>query len=427
MKAVQGWVLKHGIPYVLIMMPMNTLLVGVFFRWTTWPQANIATILAFLALAIYVPLRLRYSDDPDEPLRRLPALALLALFPIVVYNLVRIPMHYLLGVVFWDHWYDYGSELTGLPVDQWSTLFSGTILHVLQGYVLVLGYYVLFKRKTWLNGLVYVFFLLSSIYSWTFPTFILVDFQPPPKWFFVVWWAHFWLALTAVAVYKLYESGYFRRFTGVARSVGITVLVLVWFVPLLFVVWRVGTWQFPYQWTIDQATFRQAQLEFQGEPLSASTGPITAGAATPGVEELASAAGQPPREEAIQEARYQYTLRFGPRSYTDYINATKALDAGPVRVTGTLVRDGEIIASCFAYVEKLETPNNITDPSLYFPTLKRMEHTYIPVECVGPAAAAEDGGRVNLLWTADVQLIGDKFKTERTFTGNHQNVSISWE
>jgi hypothetical protein len=236
---------------------------------------------------------------------------------------------------------------------------------------------------------------LSSLYSFQFPVYVLVDWSPPPKWFFVVWWAHFWMAITAWLMPKLRIGERWQRLGVPGRAIVLPVLALVYVSPFAFVFWRATTWQFPFQRAIDQALFNRPNL------LTLAAGPtLTAGG---------------------EEARYQFQLRFGPRPYRDYINATKALDAGPVSVTGHLLREGGIIAWCAAYVPELETPNNIRVPVYYFPTLRRMEYTDVPVECVGPAEEAArlaSGVPLQVRWTAKVQLIGDREKEEREYRGS---------
>lgn len=88
-----------------------------------------------------------------------------------------------------------------------------------------------------------------------------------------------------------------------------------------------------------------------------------------------------------------------PRSCKDYIQATR-------RRRGT--RSGPRVR--FNYTEMLETPNTLTSPALHYPAPYRLELTKIMVDCVGSAAAKGliANTPVNLRWTADVTLIGDR-------------------
>jgi hypothetical protein len=392
-------------------------MLGYFFRWTDYATATAFTVLvAFVVLPVWVIVRRNRSDDPDEPVHHLHLYALWALVPYVVYNIARIPMHYSLGIVFWDHWYDFGYELTGKPVDQWGSLVPGTFLHSLQGYVLGLGFFVLFKRHSLLHALAYIWIFLSAVYTWTFPTFVLVDFQPPPKWFFVVWWAHFWMALAAWYVAKVARQGIWGRLGALARASLLTLAALLYIYPFAFVFTRVETWQFPFQRQLDQATFRSVSLRLAGAPSAVTR---------PGVEFAGAKSAAP----APKESHYRFFLRFGPRSYKDYIKATKALDAGPIRVSGRLLRDdGRVLAWCSGYVSMLETPNNITKPALYFPTLKRMEFSRMPVNCVGPPERNPSRNpSVSLHWSARVTLRGDREVHRTIFRGSHTGLTIRRE
>ena len=393
------WIVKRGVLYALTQAPMLALFVGYFYRFTDFATANAFTVIvAFALLPIWVLIRKQRSTDPDEPVHHLHKYALWALVPYVVYNIARVPMHYLLDIVFWDHWYDYGYELTGKQVDQWGSLIPGTLLHSLQGYVLALGFYILFKRHSLRNALVYVFLFLSTVYTWTFPTFVLVDFQPPAKWFFVVWWAHFWMAIAAWYVPKsLYSRKFWDRFPSPpSKAVVTSIILLIYFFPVSFVFWRVTTWQFPFQHVIDQGAFDQVRVVLDKEPVLKSV--HTKG-------------------ESAGEAHYAFSIRLGPRPYKDYIMATKALDAGPIVVTGRLMRGDEMIAVCRQSVDMLETPNNILVPAEYLPALRRMEYTEVPVECAGPAAlAAPSDAPIRVEWTAHVTLVGDREKEQRTYT-----------
>jgi hypothetical protein len=398
--SVREWVLKRGVLYILTQTPLIALFLGYFYRVIDFPTANAFTVvIAFALLPIWVLVRKHRSTDPEEPVHHLHKYALWALVPYVVYNIARVPMHYLLDIVFWDHWYDFGSELTGKPVDQWSSLVPGTLLHSLQGYVLALGFYILFKRHSLRNALIYVFIFLSVIYTWTFPTFVLVDFQPPAKWFFVVWWAHFWMAIAAWYVPKsLYSRKFWDRFSGrPSKAVLVSIIMGIYLFPVSFVFWRVATWQFPYQHAIDQKAFQQMKVVLQNDPVLTSV--HTEG-------------------ESAGEAHYQFSVRLGPRPYKDYIKATKALDAGPVLVTGRLMREGEIIAICREQVDMLETPNNILVPAKYIPALRRMEYTDVTVECAGPATlAGTSEAPMEVAWTAHVTLIGDREQEQRSYRG----------
>jgi hypothetical protein len=97
--------------FALLCAPIASLFVGYWFRWTSLAVANVFTLVFAFAL---LPLVIARAEP--RLARELPRFALFALVPFTVYNLSRIPMNPLLGIVFWDHWYDYGTGTTGLAM-----------------------------------------------------------------------------------------------------------------------------------------------------------------------------------------------------------------------------------------------------------------------------------------------------------------------
>jgi hypothetical protein len=414
-RAFWQWTVKRGILYALISTPMLSLLIGYFLRWTNFPTATAFTvILAFAVLPIWVLYRRSHSDDPAEPVHHLPRYALYALVPYVVYDLARIPMYYLLRTVFWARWYDFGYELTGQPPDQWSSLLPGMLLHALQGYTLALGFYILYRRHSLVNALAYVWLFLFVMYIWTFPTFVLADYQPPLPWFFALCWAHFWMALAAWYVPKSLNAPapWNRLQVRVAQWPVLAMLVPLSVFPFAFVAAETATWQFPIQHDIDQANFNDVRLVLQDGPTLSS------------IESM-------PGDPTLIEAHYKFSLRFGPRTYRDYLTSLKVLDAGPVQVNGRLMEPGEIVVWCSSYIPELETPHNINNPLDYFPAVARMQFTDIPVECVGPAAAAQmlaapgNKTRVELQWIANLALMGERGEQARKFEGEDKALSVN--
>lgn len=404
--ALRDWVLKRGILFALISAPLISLFPGFFWHWISFGASTAYTVvLAFALLPVWVAYRKSRSTDPEEPVHHLHKYALWALVPYVIYNLARIPTHYLFGLVFWDGWYDYGSQLTGVPVYQWGSLLPGTLLHTLQGYSLALGFFILYKRHTLLNALCYVWLLLSTFYMWAFPTYALVDFHPPTKWFLNVLWAHLWMALAAWYVPRaLYSPELWGRLRSHAvRTTTLVVIILIYVSPLAFVFVRVAAWEFPLQRSIDNTMFNTVRLVQQGTPQ-----PVD-GSASDGMPTDAGVGGS--------VVNYEFTLRFGPRPFQDYIKANKALDAGPITIRGVLLRDGEVVAFCFTHVAELETPNTIKDPKVYPAALQRMTFTDIRVSCTGSegASSGSSSGALTADWVATVTLVGDRHTEERQY------------
>lgn len=122
-----------------------------------------------------------------------------------------------------------------------------------------------------------------------------------------------------------------------------------------------------------------------------------------------------------QEARYRFILRFGPRSYNDYRGLARDLDAGPITVTGHLLRHGTIVAWRSAYISSLEGPNAITKPAAYFLAVRNMNYSNFPADCLGPRSsttAPQKGDTIEIQWTANMKLIADRESQLGAFSGS---------
>lgn len=187
------------------------------------------------------------------------------------------------------------------------------------------------------------------------------------------------------------------------RSTALIFLILIYVSPFAFVFLRTAIWQFPIQREIDQRAFDQANLVMQNS-LALSSSATDVG-----------------------PAHYQFLLRFGPRPYKDYINAVKALDAGPLQVSGSVLHNDGEIAFCSSYTDMIETPNTILVPAEYFPALTRMEFTDITVDCAGPSRTAQAlsaNTPVDVRWTAEVTLVGDREEVDRRYAGTRTGVPM---
>ena len=404
--SIRRWIIKRGILYALTQSPMIALLVGYFFDWLPFPVAfSVILIPAFVALPIWVLLRRTQSGDADDPAHHFHKYAVWALVPFVVYNVSRVPMHFLFGVVFWDRWFDYGYQLTGEPQSGFASLISGMVLHSLQGYVLVLGFYVLFKHHSLRNSLLYNFVFLSAMYSWIFPNFAMVATYPPSfAWYFTVWWAHFWMAIAAWLMPRLDVSRMWSRLNGpMAKALAIAACLVLWLSPNLVVFWRVAGWQHPRQDAIERQALDEARLVLSGAPRLIA------------IEDVPGASG-------AREARYGFALRLGPRVYEDYQPAPRAVDAAAVDVTARLLHRGSVIAFCDRALAAVQSPNTFSTPEQYFPALEEMNFTEIPVICDGPAEPAqrlktEGASDVLLQWRASLTLITERNEAKREFAG----------
>ena len=391
--SVRRWVLERGILYALLEAPILATISGIFYRVVPYRYALITILFAFMALPFWVSYRKQVSINREEPVHHLHKYTLYSLIPGAMFTVARIPTHFLWGLIYWHPWYDFGSELTGAPIGQYGSLFPGALLNALQGWSIAMGFYVLFRRHSLINAVLYIGIYDSSLYSYVFPTYSRAGLQSPPLWHAVDVWAHMAMAFTAWFMPILHIDAW-PRLTNIPRAAAVALMATIVLTPTGFAFWRATTWQFPIDESIDQATFNRPGL------MAMKDGPSLQAVGT--------------------DARYQFTLRFGPRGFTNYFRQARDLDAAPVRVTGTLSHDGRIIAWCSTYVERLESANLVTAPQQFWPVFRRTQFTDIPVQCMGPAAATTDLGgdsEVIVQWSAQMTLIGDRERQTREFFG----------
>ena len=270
-------------------------------------------MLVFLATPAWVAWRRSVSTDPGEPAFHLHRYALYAVFPYVVFSVVRIPMFYLFDAVYWAPWQTFGFGSTGNPVGFWPSLISGAACYSLQGFALSMGFYTLFKRHNLLNALLYYFVFISSLYAFVFPVLLLRGSRPGLPFQFTNYWAHFWMGLTAVAVPVLFTRVW-PTLRGRARLLTIAGLLAVWLTPYAFAFAFAGLWQFGTQARLERAAFQTVRLQ------AGSTATLAVAGA---------------------QARYSLDLVFGPREYVTYSHAHKAVGGEDVSVSGSLLQGGK--------------------------------------------------------------------------------------
>jgi hypothetical protein len=394
---VKDWLLKRGILFVLLLAPVFSLFLGLF-RVTAPRLGYLTMLLAFALLPIWVVARRTVSDDASEPAQQLHRYALYALFPYVMFSVVRIPMFYLFRFPYWTPWYGFGVGATGEASSTYASLIPGAILYSLQGYSLAMGFYVLFKRHSLLNALLFFGVFVSALYSYVFPVFLMVGARPGPAFHAINAWAHAWMGLTVWYMPRFWRGTWPRLARG-ARVAAVGVLTLVWVAPYAFAFGQATLWQFGQQAATDRAVFaRPGLLALRGDAALVATG------------------------STGTDAHYQFLLRLGPRSFTDYAKLHRAVGVEDLHVTGRLVHQGATIAWCWANSDKLETPNTIRDPEKFFPVLQRLDYVDIVVACVGAptASATRAGTPVQVAWTAQVRLVGERERVTRRFSQSQQ-------
>jgi hypothetical protein len=390
---VREWVAKRGLVYVLTQAPVFAIFAGFFFRVVPFGLAAIGEIFALLALLIWVAHRKTVSQDSDEPVHHVTRYALYSLVSCVAFSLARIPTHLGFGFAYWHPWYDFGNELTGLPLHHYPSLAAGAMLYTLDGVVLTLGYYVLFQKRSLVNAILYIGLYISSIYCFTFPAYARIGMQSPPMWHAVVFWAHIVMAVTAWYMPRFFERTW-PRLRSFARSIAVIAIASALVGPYAYAAVQARALQWPKQHAIDARLFARSDLFAAPDHATVTmTG---------------------------DEARYELTMQLGARSYKNWVNRTRMLDVRDIEITGRLVLDGAPIAWCAAHVSELPRINEAAVDPGFLELVRTHDVAKIPVRCMGSSAALRSDGleHATLEWAANATLIGDRESMQRTFTGS---------
>jgi hypothetical protein len=388
---MSDWIRKRGVLYALTQTPILALLVGFFLRIAPYPLMLMAVLFSFVTLPLWVAHRKAVSDDPSEPVHHLTKFALWALLPVPIFSLVRIPTHFWFGMAFWHPWYDFGSSLTGLPINQFSSLVPGALLYSLQGYSLTLGFYILFQRHTLLNAILYICVFDTSIYSFIFPAFARVGMPSPPRWHAVAWIAHFIMAGSVWFSPKLWSERW-PKFGQAARTVTLAAAALIVLTPYGFAFYRAAVWQFPAQRRIDQGLFSRLDL------LKLASGPTLV--------------------RSGDEAEYEIGFVFGPRKYKNYVGRQKQLDARDVSIEARLKDGGRAVAWCRAQYPSVPSANPFAehDEKVYFQKLEELDSIRLNARCFGPVGLSSVvGSKLEVEWKVRMRLVGDREESVRLY------------
>ena len=390
------WLRERGVLFLLLLSPVGALFLGLA-RLVPTRVGYLAIMLAFLATPAWVSWRRSVSTDPTEPAFHLHRYALYALFPYVVFSVVRIPMFYVFDAVYWAPWQTFGFGSTGNPVGFWPSLIAGATCYSLQGFALSMGFYVLFKRHNVLNALLYYFVFISSLYAFVFPVLLLRGSKPGLPFQFTNFWAHFWMGLTAVAVPALCTRVW-PTLRARARTLTVAGLVAVWVAPYAFAFAQAGLWQFGTQARLERAAFDAVTLRAGSNATLAVAG---------------------------DEASYSVDLVFGPREYVTYSHAHKAIGAEDLSVSGSLLQAGKAVAVCSGGARSLPGLAKVRDPEKYFPALKRINHTAIAVRCTGStesAAGIDPATPLTFEYAADMTLTGERTTAPHQLSGSAETL-----
>jgi hypothetical protein len=391
---LRQWVLERGVLYALTQTPILAIIGGVFYRILPYTVLALAMLFSLVALPIWITYRKSVSTNPDEPVHHLYKYALWALPAAAMFTVSRIPLHYTIGIIYWHPWYDFGNALMGGSLSSPATLFIGGVLNLLQGWAMGTGFYILFKRFSLINVILYISVWISSLYSFDFGDYSRVGLNSPPYWHASMAWAHFWMAITLWFMARFHSIRWpSLSFNGRAATVAAGVVVVL--IPTVFAQYRSATWEAPLQTRLDNAAFQKV--------------------------DLVTVPNSPTLLSATQDARYAFALRFGPRDYHNWFKQLRTLDASSVQVTGRLWQNGQVIAWCATRMDSLPTANTAVVPAGFSALVAKMRFTDIPVTCNGPAAQAQtlkESPQITVEWNAQLTLIGGRETRTRQFSGN---------
>lgn len=401
MSDFKDWIVKRGVLYALMQTPILAIMFGHFFRLASYPLMMMSVVLAFVVLPAWIVHRKTVSQDPTEPVHHLAKFALWAIPTFPIFSLVRIPTHYLWEMTYWHPWYEFASNLTGLPQNQLSSLALGSFLNILQGFALTLGFYILFQKRSLLNSLLYIVVFDCAIYSFIFPAFTRVGMPSSPRWHAVAWVAHVFMA-AAVWYSPIFFERVLPSLTRVRRFAALSAVAFAVSMPYIFPFYRAVVWQFPTQVKLDQELFSRPNL-------------VT----------LARDPQMVQRDGS--EARYAFTLRIGPRKFSNYHRKQKTLEFEDIEVRGRIKGNGQTLAWCYAFAPGLPSPDEHSHEKVYYAQLSELDLVDLEVSCQGPAASVpENGAHLSAEWEMQARLLGDREAVVQRFSSTPGVAAVSF-
>jgi hypothetical protein len=376
--------------FMLLTTPMLALFGGFLLRYTTLPVATLLVFGSFAVLPLWIGYRRSASRDPDEPVHHLHQYQKWAVLPYVVFSVVRILPFYLFGINYWGVWYNFGAQLTGEKPGTLPALLAGMAMYTIQGIALNTSFFVLFRRHSLLNALLYIGVWFSSLFNFVFPVYALAGDKLTPTWYAIDILAHFAMALTAWSMPGLWE-GILPRLRLPALAGALAAIAVLVALPYGFGIDRAVQWQFAAEAGVERAAMARVAISTEPGHVQATVG-----------------GGQ---------ARYQFALRVGPHAYRNTDGVIRTVGIGPVVVAGRIMRSGQPIAWCFGHAQALPTPNKIPDPRAFATVLAESAHATVPVVCHGPANRFQPPHQVVVQWTARAALTGERVRQVRDFHG----------
>jgi hypothetical protein len=204
-----GWIGWRGVYAVLLASPQF----GLAVHWFTFGNISLGAGMFYFTLIpfmIAVALTAFLPGKSGLTPRTLGFIAVSALLPYTLYDWSRVPMNWVFGIPFWDHWFDWGNSIAGFPVFTYEALTVGLVAHAMRGWGFAAAYYVLVRKVTLLSSFVFAW-VMTALYWFAFPIFILTDSLPPWIWWFTAWESHMFFALGlffAPLVFRYYQGTY---------------------------------------------------------------------------------------------------------------------------------------------------------------------------------------------------------------------------
>jgi hypothetical protein len=185
---------------------------GLFIHWVTYTGVTLSAGMFYLTLIPFMVGIVFTGLLPGKSGITPKTFLIIAVWSILAYSLydwARVPMNLIVGVPFWDHWFDWGASILGSQgtLFTYENLTAGLIAHIMRGWGFAMAYYLLVRRVTLFSAFTFAFFM-TVLYWMVFPVFVLTDALPPWIWWFTAWMSHMafaaglWLAPKILTFYK---------------------------------------------------------------------------------------------------------------------------------------------------------------------------------------------------------------------------------
>jgi hypothetical protein len=188
---------------------------GLFIHWVTYTGVTLSAGMFYLTLIPFMVGIVFTGLLPGKSGITPKTFLIIAVWSILAYSLydwARVPMNLIVGVPFWDHWYDWGASILGSQgtLFTYENLTAGLIAHIMRGWGFAMAYYLLVRRVTLFSAFTFAFFM--TVFYWAvFPIFVLTDALPPWIWWFTAWMSHMAFAAGLWLAPKIFTLFYKKK------------------------------------------------------------------------------------------------------------------------------------------------------------------------------------------------------------------------